>query len=423
VLLFGALRRLARRVTERRAARRADPAGLALGALRDMRRATDLAGKAASAERALHLAIEGATGVKSRGVLLADLPATLCAAGLAAKLADECAAELERCASVRFVPGASGSTTRELEGRVRELVRRLGATPRRAAQPGASPNGAQPTSARAGATAARRIGSTLVLLGLAGTLLFVQSIAIGAPASDELFKRGTNALGEGDFDEAIQQLEAMADQGIAHPDASYNRGLAYIARVRAGAERPGDLGRAAAAFDEALALRDDDADAELALEIVEAEVARRGARRGKDVVSERPSLDRLLVQLGTERSWGIAALAASLLLAVGLALRSMKGRPQYIVSRVLPPLALVAMALLTPLYLGARALRLDTRAGVVVVPELYLADEDGRSLGGDAVPEAAKVEVGERRGRLLHVRWGSREGWAALGSVRLIEGE
>ena len=38
-------------------------------------------------------------------------------------------------------------------------------------------------------------------------------------------------------------IEALADQGFVHPDASYDRGLAYVMRYRAVAARPGDLGR------------------------------------------------------------------------------------------------------------------------------------------------------------------------------------
>ena len=63
----------------------------------------------------------------------------------------------------------------------------------------------------------------------------------------------------GEFGKAIDDLEHLADRGFVHPDASYDRGVAYVMRVRGGAERPGDLGRAAAGFEEALLLRPHDA--------------------------------------------------------------------------------------------------------------------------------------------------------------------
>ena len=52
--------------------------------------------------------------------------------------------------------------------------------------------------------------------------------------------------------------------------------------------------------------------------------------------------------------------------------------------------------------------------------EVRLTDEQGRALGGEPVPEAASVEVGERRGALTHVRWGSSEGWVPAADVRVL---
>jgi tetratricopeptide (TPR) repeat protein len=128
--------------------------------------------------------------------------------------------------------------------------------------------------------------------------------AVGGARADEVdhFRVGTDALSEGKFDAAIDHFEAYADRSPSHPDASYNRGLAYLLRVRANAERAGDLGRAAAAFAETLAMRPGDDDAEHALELVHGEVARRRARRGVDSVLARPTLDRVVVGLASERS-------------------------------------------------------------------------------------------------------------------------
>lgn len=241
-----------------------------------------------------------------------------------------------------------------------------------------------------------------------------------ADSPEQHFRQGTNALGEGQFEKAIQHLEAYADRGAAHPDGSYNRGLAYLARIRADAGRPGDLGRAAAAFEEALLLRPDDADAEQALELVHAEVARRRSRRGKDAMTVRPTLDRLVVSLASERTWGISAVIASLLLAVGLGLRGGRRRPVQVAGKVLTPTAALLLALLTPLYFGARHLRQTVEPAVVVVREVYLADEEGVSQGGEPIPEAARIEVSDRRGRLVHVRWGSDEGWVPSGTIRML---
>jgi len=264
-----------------------------------------------------------------------------------------------------------------------------------------------------------RVARLLTAFGLACAAAGIISTS-RADVPETLFREGTNALSEGKYEAAIRHLEAYADRGAPHPDASFNRGLAYVMRVRAGAERPGDLGRAAAAFEETLMLRPSDREAEHALDLVHAEVARQRARRGKDGITARPTLDRLVVSLATERAWGVGAAVASALLALGLALRRLRRRGVQIAGRVLSPTAAFALLLLMPLTLGARHIRQTSRPGVVVVPEVYLSDEAGVSQGGEAIPEAARVELGEQRGRLIAVRWGSFQGWIPRGAVRLL---
>ncbi len=241
------------------------------------------------------------------------------------------------------------------------------------------------------------------------------------PAPEALFQRAADALARGEHGAAVDGFEALADQGFVHPDASFDRGLAYVMRVRAKADKPGDLGRAAAGFEEALRLRPGDADADAALDLVRAEVTRRRSRRDKDVVDVRPTLDRMVVGLASEETWGFAAIAASLLLAVGLVLRRRPTGPLHVVGSVLWPVAAVALVALVPITWGARALRLGTRAGVIVVPEAAITDESGKPIGNAVAPEAAAVEVGDRRAGLVRVRWGSSEGFVPASSVRLIE--
>jgi hypothetical protein len=240
-----------------------------------------------------------------------------------------------------------------------------------------------------------------------------------APTPEELFQRGARALQRGEYGAAIDALEALSDQGFTHPDASYDRGVAYVSRVRARAARPGDLGRAAAAFAETLLLRPEDHDADAALDLVRAEVTRRRARKSKDAVEARPTLDRVIVGLASEQAWGLATIAASALLAVGLVLWRRPGKA-HVTGSVLAPTALVALVVLAPLAWGARHLRLTTRPAVVVVSEAYFTDEDGRSRGGEPIPEAALLESSERRGGLVHVRWGGADGWIPTASVRIL---
>lgn len=261
----------------------------------------------------------------------------------------------------------------------------------------------------------------VALLALVGALVCIaaEPLAGASEEHDATFKRSVVALQKGDFSTAITELEGLGDRGFVHPDASFDRGLAYVARVRAGADRPGDLGRAAAAFAEALALRDDDREASAALDAVRAEVARRRAKQGKEVLQSRPSIDRALMGLMSVRAWSIASFFASLMLVIALVLRRREGA-LHVAGSVLTPMSGFALLLLVPITAGARHVRDTTREGVVVVSEAHVTDELGTTKGNDPIPEAASVEVSERRGANVHVRWGSLEGWVPAASVRTI---
>jgi hypothetical protein len=254
---------------------------------------------------------------------------------------------------------------------------------------------------------------------LAAVLACAPIPAHASEGPEDLFGKGAAALTRGEYGTAIDAFEALADQGFVHPDASYDRGLAYVMRYRAHADRPGDLGRAAAALEEALLLRPGDASADAALDLVRAEVTRKRAKKARDAIDVRPTLDRVVVGLASEQTWGLAAFCASLALAVGLVLRPRRGRA-HVAGSVLVPSALVALLLLVPLTWGARWLRLSTRAGVVIATEVRLTDDQGRPLGGDAVPEAASVEIRERRDARALIRWGATEGWMPAADVRVL---
>jgi hypothetical protein len=56
----------------------------------------------------------------------------------------------------------------------------------------------------------------------------------------------------------------------------------------------------------------------------------------------------------------------------------------------------------------------------LVVPEAHMTDERGVSRPGEPLPEGAFLELGSRKGRLVHVRYGSVEGWIPAAAVRLL---
>ncbi len=253
-----------------------------------------------------------------------------------------------------------------------------------------------------------------------GTVVLVAFAATAHADEPNLFDAAAAALSEGRYQDAIDQLEAYADRAPVHPDASFNRGIAYVMRVRNGAGKPGDLGRAAAAFEETIALRPDDEQARDALQRVHGEVARQRSKSGKDSLLAKPTLDRVVVNLASERTWGLAAIVSALLLAVGMVLRQKREGAIHLAGTLLIPASVVGLLVLLPLYLGARDLRLTTRTAVVVVREANLTDETGKVTGGDAIPEAARLEVSEQRGRLIRVRYGSIIGWLPLNTVQII---
>ncbi len=120
--------RAARSMREKRAASKSSSATLASAALREAAEAEakgEAKAMAAAVERALHHAIEAATGLKSRGVLLAELAGELEARGLPAAVGARATAALEACEAVRFDPAASAERLAELGADARAVVEEL----------------------------------------------------------------------------------------------------------------------------------------------------------------------------------------------------------------------------------------------------------------------------------------------------------
>ncbi len=252
-------------------------------------------------------------------------------------------------------------------------------------------------------------------------VVFAALPALALESPEARFARASKELAQSDYDAAIVDLEALADRGFVHPDVSFDRGVAYAMRARTKDEHVGDLGRAAAGFEEALLLRPHDHDTEVALDAVRAEVKHRRSRRNKDDLIVRPSLDRLVIGLLGEDAWAALALGASVLLAIGLLLRRRRAGPIHVAGSVLAPAAALALLVCTPLAVASRWLGAHRRPGVVVASEVSLSVGNGKSLGRDPIPEAATVEVGETKGDDVFVRWGSNEGYVSSTAVRVLQ--
>lgn len=116
-----------RKARARRAEGAESKSALAEAALREAQDAEargDMKALAAALERAIHLAVEGATGLRSRGVLIADLPGELAPLGVAPELAEEVRSALLACEAIRFDPDGAGAA-RDLAEQARRVVSEL----------------------------------------------------------------------------------------------------------------------------------------------------------------------------------------------------------------------------------------------------------------------------------------------------------
>ena len=266
------------------------------------------------------------------------------------------------------------------------------------------------------------------LLGLLAVLWVLLALARGGRADDgpdALFASGAKALQEGRPGDAIASFEALADRGSVDPVASYDRGLAYAARVRLGAEVPGDLGRAAHGFEEARELSGDPqlvADASRALEVVRSEVARRRARAGQSVeVDYGRSLGRTLAHLLPEDTWAGCSVAASFVLTLALLVRWLSREPRRRVG------AGVAIGVSAPFLCAAVGMTLASRHDrhevreAVVLADGRPVDARGIALPGAApLPEGARVEVIDEDGSVARVRFGTTDTRLSRAALRAM---
>lgn len=269
---------------------------------------------------------------------------------------------------------------------------------------------------------------------LAGIFLIASASAAGGeetppPATETeidaagLFRAATDALAAGRPGEAIANLEALGDRGVIDPVLSFDRGLAYAGRVRAGVEQPGDLGRAAHGFEEARELSRDGAlvdDANTALAAVRAEVAKRRSRAGDPIeVENGVSLGRSIVKLLPENAWATLASLCALALTVGIVLRARAQLQRLKVAGTTTAAIAGGLLAVSSLILHtARDIRHHVRDAVVIAPSARLLDAQHVAVGSMApLPEAARIQLLDESGDFAHVVAGRAEGWLPSSTV------
>jgi hypothetical protein len=262
--------------------------------------------------------------------------------------------------------------------------------------------------------------SLFCLLLLSPRAAFAQS----DDTPEAMFDSGSKALAEGRITDAIAALEALADRGVTDPVASYDRGLAYAARVRAGAERPGDLGRAAHGFEEARDLSRDprlQADASSALAVIRGEVARRRMRAGEpSEVDPARSFASSLAGLLAEDTWALFCALASGISAAGLFAHWLAKKPRVrVAGAVMAGIGAPVLAASIAMTLAARSDRLNLHEAVVVSASAHPEDDHGLSVPGTTpLPEGARVEVLDERGAIRRIRFGTLDTWLARDALR-----
>jgi len=241
-----------------------------------------------------------------------------------------------------------------------------------------------------------------------------------------LFRSGVQALERGAIGEAVDAFELLADRGFVHPDVSFNRAVAYVKQARGPHGHPGDLGRAAAALSETLALRPDDATARLALGRLRSEIGRQHARDRNGPTTIHPSIARTLVGVLPERVWAVASAAGSLLLTIGLVIRALSRRSTVRLGGAIT-LATGAFVLFVGLSmtLGAWHFRASSDPAIVVATEARLLSRSGAPMAAargkeTTLPEGARVHVLRREGTLALIEWGESEGWVLANQIRVL---
>jgi hypothetical protein len=238
-----------------------------------------------------------------------------------------------------------------------------------------------------------------------------------------LFKTATDALNAERPTEAIGKLEALADRGVVDAVVSYNRGLAYAARVRAGGEQVGDLGRAAHGFEEAKELTRDPqltADATSALATVRSEVARRRSRSGDPVEIEHGfSLGRAIVDLLPENVWAVFAGMMAIILSFAIIIRRKVDLPRAKVAATTAASIAGAFLFITSiLSWAARDARLHLREGIVVQPNARLLDTKHLAIEGvTPLPEGVRARIVDESAGFSKITVGGAEGFLPSSSV------
>ncbi len=227
-----------------------------------------------------------------------------------------------------------------------------------------------------------------------------------------LFDEGNRALAAGDAADAAALYEQLVDAGVHDADVFVNLGIAYARSER--------YGRAAYAFERALAIAPGDAQARQNLDQARSALGKRQAElHGEALIQRRPTFLQSLVRSVREPvlSWTLVAVSALFFLVLAVAPRAHRES-----LRVAAGLAVPVLGVLFALSLGAVLLAADvfndgTRATVLDADAPMLDAPDPRARTMRHLAEGDSVRVLGHHGDYDEVRAGQLRGWVPRVSV------
>ncbi len=259
------------------------------------------------------------------------------------------------------------------------------------------------------------------------TLVMASPAARAGDDAALVFDKAATALGTGGYSEAIALLERLSDQGVVRANVSYDRAMAYLMRAQSPKRQAGDLGQAVAALTEARQL-DPTLDVEATLAATRREISRRRAQQGLDPVIVEPPLGRAVVELVPETIWAVLGLMSSVVLCIGLVLRTADPlSPRRLAGQICAISGAGALLVFGCLTGAAAHYRNASQRAVIVVAEAPLLDATGKRLTtraldveASAIPEGATVYAIGQNGRFTQVNWGSFDAWLETHHLRVL---
>jgi hypothetical protein len=259
------------------------------------------------------------------------------------------------------------------------------------------------------------------LAAMTALCIVLCAVPSAARADEDARAAAVAALKQQDSARAVTLFEGLADEGTLDAAMSFNRGLAYALRART-QPQPGDLGRAAHAFEEARSLTYDATlrnDAETALAQVRSEIARERGRSGASpAMQPAPPILRSVASSIPEDAWALLCLLGSAGLCAALLFVGAASRNARVASRLAASVCL-AMLLGGGLFLFVdRSARRDLTSGVIITKEVRPADDRHVPLPAEPpVPEGTRLDILGSAAGWTQVRLASGPAWISADAI------